>query len=133
VNAQITINHQLNARRGNTHKTKKPPTSSPNKSKVSKATCFSVSNQLLLLPHSCRKAQNLTKMCKYSLLQYVTCGCKYWTLSTPCSKMQGTNSGCPLFPYPMPLQPDEVKEGRCEFCKEDEQETKESGGGWFLG
>jgi hypothetical protein len=47
--------------------------------------------------------------------------------------MQGADSGCLLFPYPIPETPDEVKEGRCEFCEEDNEEVEARGGDWFLG
>ena len=79
-------------------------------------------------------------MCKYILIAYTRCSCYSWTLSTPCSRAKLENSnnntittetGCPFFPYPT-QEPDEVKEGRCDFCKEDFLETRVLGK-WFLG
>jgi len=71
-------------------------------------------------------------MCKYILVSYLLCSCKYWMLSVPSSKTARTESGCPLFPYPTTEKADEEKEGRCEFCEEDDRETLAMGKGWFL-
>jgi hypothetical protein len=72
-------------------------------------------------------------MCKYTQIQYRACNCKYWKLSVYCFESKRNNMGCGLYPYPVLLYPDEVKEGRCGFCQEDFEETRECGGRWFLG
>jgi hypothetical protein len=71
-------------------------------------------------------------MCKYIVLSYTLCSCKYWLLADRCSKAQGSDSGCPLFPHPTPEKPNEAKEGRCEFCEDDYLELEARSESWFL-